>query len=274
MRAWIFSDLHLAKDAGPLIPVPRADVCVCAGNVVSGGLEESVRWLGAKVCPHMPVILVPGNYDYRGPSIPEVMEEGRIIARQFPRLHILDEQVVVLEGVRFVGATLWADLALFGEENRAVEAAKTLADYAEIKTSSNPRRRYTPWQSIARHHRARLFLERQLTESSDYPTVVITHYAPSLHSVPNCLFDDPLAPSLASNVDRLILKFEPAIWIHGHIPQSREFPIGQTKIVCNARGRVARSDFVPDLVVDLFIESDRPVLTSSALSTHTPYAYF
>ncbi|OWV90372.1 metallophosphoesterase [Rhizobium sp. R693] len=274
MKAWIFSDLHLQQDRGFPAAVPEADVCICAGNIGSGGLMESVGWLGETVCPHMPVVLVPGNRDYRGPSIPEVMEQGRSHAARFRRLHILDEQVAVVGGVRFLGATLWSDLALFGDEGPAIEAAKGLADYTEIRTSRTPRRRYTPWQSIARHHSARLFLERQLSVSPALPTVVVTHYAPSLHSVPNCLFEDPLAPSFASNVDRLILQFEPRVWIHGHIPQYREFPIGKTRMVCNARGHGGgRSDFVADLVVDLLADTGSTVPPVRKTTTRTSYSY-
>lgn len=257
MRAWIFSDLHLpAGGQSAATAVPQADVCICAGNVSEGGIVESVRWLGRIVCPHMPVIFVPGNLDYRGSSIPEVMQEGRSEARAFPLLHILDEEVRVLGGVRFVGATLWSDFALFGDQRSAMDAAANLDDYIKIKTSREPRKRFSPRQSMTLHRSACMFLEHQLAMSRGLPAVVVTHHAPSLHSVPNDWFDDPRAPTLASGLDRLILQFQPGLWVHGHIHQSREYPIGRTRVVCNARGyRCGPGGFIPDLVVDLGTET-------------------
>ncbi len=99
MRAWIFSDLQLPPGGSlTMTRVPAADVCICAGNVSSAGMAAGIEWLGLAVCPHMPVVYVPGNRDYRGPSIPEVMERSRFEAAAFPSLHILDEEEVVLGG--------------------------------------------------------------------------------------------------------------------------------------------------------------------------------
>lgn len=223
-------------------------------------MAAGIRSLGDAVCPHMPVVYVPGNRDYRGPAIPEVMERSRAEAAAYPDLHILDEEAVVLEGVRFVGATLWSDLNLFGDQRLAMLTAAKSRDYVEIRTSRSPRKRFSPHQQIARHNRARLFLERQLGTPGGLQTVVVTHHAPSHRSVPVCWLGDPLAAAFASRLDDLILRSQPALWVHGGVGEYIDYPVGKTRVVCNAKGwrqDVERElprrpgDFIPDLVIDL-----------------------
>jgi hypothetical protein len=39
MKAWIFSDLYLELGGvSSSLSIPAADICICAGNVMTGGL--------------------------------------------------------------------------------------------------------------------------------------------------------------------------------------------------------------------------------------------
>lgn len=42
MRAWIFSDLHLEIDPTFTLEIPDADICVCAGDILDGGVLASI----------------------------------------------------------------------------------------------------------------------------------------------------------------------------------------------------------------------------------------
>ena len=51
-----------------------------------------------------------------------------------------------------------------------------------------------------------------------------------------------------SNYERLMLDYEPAAWIHGHVHRSLEYQVGKTTVACNPRGYVRygeNDDFVP-----------------------------
>ncbi len=105
-----------------------------------------------------------------------------------------------------------------------------------------------------------MFLEHRLSESQCHETVVVTHHAPSLRSVPGFWFNDPLAAAFASELDGTILRLQPELWVHGGIGEYIDYSIGKTRVVSNAKGwrrdleggsLRRHEDFIPDLVVDL-----------------------
>lgn len=256
MKAWIFSDIHLEIDPDfNLTGIPEAGVCICSGDLHDGGVVRSVEWLGEHVAPHMPVILVPGNHEYYGAAVKEGLEAGYKAARETRNVHILDGDVLIFGKYRFVGATLWTDFLLQGHATSAMLAAREqLADYRRIKRSKTPFKRFSPRESQHLHQVARYYIESTLWTPSDRPTIVITHHAPSLMSVPREFLRDPLTPAFASNLESQILEHQPLLWVHGHIHHPSDYRIGNTRIVCNPRGypgEGCRELFNPSMVIDL-----------------------
>lgn len=106
MKAWIISDLDSECDEtiAP-VEVPDADVCISAGDICDGGPARTVRYLGEHVSGFMPVILVPGNYEYYRNSIVEGLEEAwNAAAERYPDVHGLSRRAIV-SSYCFVGAT-------------------------------------------------------------------------------------------------------------------------------------------------------------------------
>lgn len=156
MKAWIFSDLHIEMDVGfALTKIPEADVCLCAGDILDGGVVASILWLRKFVAPYMPVVFVPGNHEYYRSSIKEGLAAGYKLAQSDNDLFLLDGDTVVLGGYRFIGATLWTNFDLHDEPRLAMAIAKEeLNDYRQIKLSKTPFKRFTPQESLYLHHRA------------------------------------------------------------------------------------------------------------------------
>jgi Icc-related predicted phosphoesterase len=255
MKAWIFSDLHLEVDPEDLLEIPDADVCICAGDIYDRGVVRSIEWLAERVARFMPVVFVPGNHEFYGSSIKEGLLAGYEAARRFRNVHLLDGDVAIFEGFRFVGATLWTDFLLDGHAGSAMFAAKeNLADYRRIKRSKSPFKRFSPRESQHLHQLARYYIEEVLWTSSPRSTVVVTHHAPSLISVPREFLQDPLTPAFASNLEPKILEYQPAAWVHGHIHYPSDYLIGRTRVICNPRGypgEACRKLFNPSMVIDL-----------------------
>ena len=91
-----------------------------------------------------------------------------------------------------------------------------------------------------------------LAEPFDGKTVVVTHHAPSSQSVHPRYARDLLTPAFASNLEKLMDGDRAALWIHGHMHESFDYEIYDTRVVCNPRGYAPRAlapDFRPDLVV-------------------------
>jgi len=255
MKAWIFSDLHLefGLSVDELI-IPDADVCLCPGDILDGGVAPSIEWLGAKVAPHMPVVFVAGNHEFFGSSIKEGLAAGYEAAKRYQNVSLLDGDVLLLNGFRFVGATLWTDFMLFGDPRLTTFAAKEqLNDYKRIKLSKTPFKKFTPAQSQGLHFTARNYIEQVLWTPSKKPTIVLSHHAPSIMSVDKEFLRDPLTPAFASSLESKILEYEPLLWVHGHMHHSSDYHIGKTRVICNPQGYPDEPspNFDPVLVVDL-----------------------
>jgi predicted phosphohydrolase len=256
MRAWIFSDLHIEMDLNfTLTKIPDADVCLCAGDILDGGVIASLLWLGEFVAPHMPVVFVPGNHEYYRSSIKEGLAAGYKLAETYDDLFLLDGDAVVLGGYRFIGATLWTNFDLHDEPRLAMAIANDqLNDYRRIKLSKTPFKRFSPQESLHLHVRAAIDIDNAYRSQPDLPTVIVSHHAPSLMSVPRHFLKDALTPSFASRFEYRILEYQPLLWVHGHIHTASDYLIGKTRVICNPLGypdEASRETFIPDLVIDL-----------------------
>ena len=99
-------------------------------------------------------------------------------------VHVLDNQSIVIEDVRFLGSILWTDFQLFGEIDKwfsIQRARQCMNDFAVISLEN---RLFTPADSIALHESGRSWLRESWAEPFEGKTVVVTHHAPSARSVP------------------------------------------------------------------------------------------
>jgi Icc-related predicted phosphoesterase len=85
---------------------------------------------------------------------------------------------------------------------------------------------------------AKVFLQNALDTFSEHKRVVVTHHLPSRRSVPLRYQERPENWGYVCEMDEMILDNGPDIWIHGHTHDSMDYPIGNTRIICNPRGYV------------------------------------
>lgn len=118
IKAQIFSDLHLGVHRIKLITImDGVDVVIVAGDTCEGVLK-AFKHLRQIVPAHIPIILVMGNHEYYHRFVPDELALARSQASDF-NIHLLEDNTVVLGGVRFLGASLWTDYAIFGDANQA-----------------------------------------------------------------------------------------------------------------------------------------------------------
>jgi len=190
-----------------------------------------VSW--AKTVFDVPVVYVPGNHEYYNRRIDTLDNELReyVAGNQ---IHLLQNSQVVISGVRFLGCTLWTDFALFGSVGpSALLAQHGMNDYHVIGKGT---RAVKPSETLALHQESRAFLERTLAEPFDGPTVVVTHHAPSLKSIAPRYMDDSLTPCFASDLEALVASSGAVYWIHGHVHDSVDYVLGDTRVIANPKG--------------------------------------
>jgi Icc-related predicted phosphoesterase len=253
MKLWVLSDLHL--EFGDLFEpaVPDADVCIVAGDVMQG-CGNSIRWLDRMVAPAIPVVFIAGNHEFYGHSVFEGLEWARVHARECPDVHFLENDVVLLGGVRFIGCTLWTDFALDGDVAwAAANFEGRVNDARAIAWRMLPAREgFGATRVLEMHGRSRDFLRRSLQESFDGPTVVVTHHAPHSGSVHPKYKGSSLNPSFAVDMSEMMEIYRPEMWVHGHVHDSFDYRVRDTRVICNPKGYGSENPvFDPSLVVEV-----------------------
>jgi Icc-related predicted phosphoesterase len=251
----ILSDLHV--DVYPIKPVTIAsEVVVVAGDTCEGVLKafEHLRRL---VPTPIPIVMVLGNHEYYRRFISNELAAAREQAPAF-NIHMLENDTVTLgngAGVRFVGATLWTDYRIFGEPRQAASmntCAKGMNDHRLIGWQKTPWLRFRPREAALLHQQSKAFIAETLATSFAGPTVVVSHHAVHWSSIHPQFRSDPLTSAFLSDQSELIEAYQPTLWIHGHVHNSSDYHIGQTRIVCNSHGYGAENpEFNGALVVEL-----------------------
>jgi Icc-related predicted phosphoesterase len=230
VRIQVLSDLHVEFSQGfRPTPAANADVLVTAGD-----LGHTPEALAAFAGWPVPVIAIPGNHEYDGSDLRDADEELEEIAAACG-IVLLNKGTHTVGNVRFLGCARWWDFDLLGPHRRD-ECMQWGARYLRHMGSARAGRPLTTQdvRELAQDHRA--WLEAELANPWDGPTVVITHSAPSGRSADPryglvagtasfCNSDDDLVP-LAS------------LWIHGHLHCAHDYTVEGTRVVCNPRGYV------------------------------------
>ncbi|MGB6106115.1 MAG: metallophosphoesterase [Pusillimonas sp.] len=253
VRLNILSDLHLSR-AGLPLPTAEADIVILAGDISRP--KEAIEWAsGFK----QPVLYVPGNHEFYGCGIKETIARLKHYA-QGTHIRILDNDEVVLHGIRFIGSTLWTDFNLDGpgipRERAIAEALEFNYDFSRIKSDLTPGATLSPTELEAIFNRNRAWLQRCLDQPFKGMTVVITHHAPSPKSIHPRFESSAINTCFVSNSEDLISSDRAILWIHGHTHDSFDYEVNGTRIVCNPRGYVLdgvveNKKFDPDLVIEL-----------------------
>ena len=246
MKLQLLSDLHLEVHPHyQAQPAPGADVLVLAGDIGSyqtGSLLQGEYFGLERFSPlpqfghwPCPVVFVPGNHEYDMQDWDEAHARLRRVCEQLG-IHWLERETLVLDGVRFVGTTLWTDydaIALLDDKVQAGDVGRLLklreksfraANFYLQKTGGT--RHGQPFLAEPMRAQAlacQAWLRAALAQPFDGKTVVITHFAPSLRS------SDPrygLVPGTAgfcNALDDLLPHAD--LWMHGHLHAPSDYVV-------------------------------------------------
>jgi predicted phosphodiesterase len=280
MKLQLVSDLHLERypDYTPE-PAPEADVLILAGDIGSyqrGSLlaQRGDRDFGlgrfSPLKPDAPwkrVIFVPGNHEYDGLEYDEVGPRLREVCERLGLIW-LDREVVLIDDVRFVGTTLWSDF-----ESLAQREASPVRHDEMLKKSLRAANFYLSKNSTLRGGQHLLaediqpmgrdcqrWLREALIKPHDGPTVVVTHFAPTLHSNDPRYGLNPGTAGFCNHLDDLL--FHVDLWVHGHLHCPNDHTVRgiesaipwECRIVSNPRGYAVKGEqdsFQERMVVDV-----------------------
>ncbi|WP_406826902.1 metallophosphoesterase [Pedobacter sp. KACC 23697] len=248
MKVKIISDLHQEFGISDL-DFSNADMVILASDTNLG--TKGIKWIKENM-KEKPVIYLLGNHEYYKGSYPKTLDKI-FEASLNSNIIVLENKRLEFGNVRFHGATLWTDFSLFGSpvEYGIICQAK-MNDYRQIrKTPSYSKLRSIDTYKI--HQTSKLWLQQSLQESVGYKNIVITHHAPSIKSIPDEHKNDPISSAYASDLEDIILKYQPDYWIHGHIHTPVRYHIGRTEIICNPHGYINEkyNGYDKDLIIEI-----------------------
>jgi Icc-related predicted phosphoesterase len=258
MKLFIASDLHIeAWDHGYSVPEGLDfDVAIFAGDVHHA--HRVTSWLtNQRALWGKPILFVAGNHEYYG----SIMEDAAAVIRDRTRptnVTFLDADAVpVIDGVRFLGCTLWTDYR-FDADSQAhgLHAGQFINDHKFIRTTPGAEfpAPFSPKEAYKKHLAERRWLTDRLAEEHSGPTVCITHHGIHPGSLHEDYADDgAINASFISDLSETIEEHKPALWIHGHVHNSFEYAVGETLVVCNPHGYAWEPNpgFIPDLIVEV-----------------------
>ncbi|MBC8737036.1 serine/threonine protein phosphatase [Paraburkholderia sp. UCT31] len=246
MRIQLLSDLHLEHaDYDPTLA--DVDVVVLAGDIHTKG--RAIDW--ARRHFSGPVVYVLGNHDNWGGNLTYTSDKLKKLA-EGSNVHVLEQDELVLDGVRFLGATLWTDFSAAKHPPSAMIAAREkMNDYRKIREGAAYRRLH-PSNVRLKSLETQMFFRRKLEQPFDGKTVIVTHHAPSVLSAGEYEeAETSLGASYFNCLEPMVEQVD--LWVHGHIHESADYSVGRGRVVCNPRGYPGEFNegFDPSLVIEL-----------------------
>lgn len=227
-----FSDLHreFTKHLPDKVPSIGEDVVVLGGDIDEG--LAGIHW-ARQVFSGRPVVYVFGNHEFYGYGFDTLIEEARTLAAG-SNVEILECNAVEIAGLRIIGCSLWTDFQCFGVEHQKAaldHARRYMADYEEIHHRGSGLK---PEDTLERCLRSRAWLEQSMT-TSNAPTLVVTHHAPSLATL-NPRHVGHLSNAAFHNAFDELIRPPCVGWIHGHTHHSVQTQVNGVPLVTNQLG--------------------------------------
>lgn len=248
MKIAYYTDLHLEfRQWQPSEPLD-ADVIVLGGDIDIG--VRGIEW--AKKHFFQPVIYVAGNHEYYlQPNIQQT-NMAMLKAAEGTNVHVLIDDNIVINGVNFVGSTLWSDFNLNQNQVGCMKYASTaMNDYNLIKmqTEHSTSRPFTPVDALAIHQKSLRSIDDKLIQ--DIPNIVMTHFGVHENCAHPQYHGDLLSGAFSTDLTEFITQNKSKItaWIYGHTHHNKDFAISGIPILTNQRG-YAPYELVPEFITD------------------------
>ena len=279
MNIQLLSDLHLESNPHfTTRPVPGADLLVLAGDIGSYQNGSQLLTLGiadfglARFSPlpvaqggaawPTPVFFVPGNHEYDGLDFDEAHARLRTACERLGMVW-LERQTVVLQGVRFIGCTLWTDFDALTTE-RAFTGEVTLAEQLKLRgkalraanfylNKNHSLRGGVPLLADAVREQglaSQAWLRQALAVPFEGKTVVVTHFAPSLRSADPRYGLSPGTAGFCNALDDLLPLAQ--LWLHGHLHCPNDYVHNGCRVVANPLGYARKGEqaaFKPEFLI-------------------------
>jgi len=235
VKLLVTSDLHLEFQADKgdslISSLPHdIDALVIAGDIhVAWGIKNALRKLSEEFTK---VIFVLGNHDfYYCKNFQAHKKSLKVFCSRFDNLFWLDNSEIIIDGIHFLGGTLWCE-----SDPMSVSLRHRMTDFQGLPPYHHKTAKIIPgiWKNVFVDNLiARDFIRQNATSDS----IVITHHIPSWQSVRSEWTNSPLNIFYVSpSCEKIITEVGPRFWVHGHTHNSSRYTAGRTEVICNPFG--------------------------------------
>lgn len=225
MKLQIVSDLHLEfKDM--VLENDGSDVLIMAGDIAT---SDIIFKFLEDVCSKWKwVIYVPGNHEYfnKRKSKEQLYLTLKSYEDDFPNLKILDNEVVEIEGQRFVGSTLWSSPL---QESGHNDFKYIYFEEEELNEKGKPiRSKLNSYKMKEWNCESKNYLDKEVKEGD----IVITHFLPKIKTFRD-YHDDKNEYFGNKGLEEVMSRCK--LWVSGHTHAFFDIE-EECRWVCNPRG--------------------------------------
>lgn len=237
MKVAYCSDLHL-EFRELQVDIVDADVLVLAGDIMLiKYLIDDVKYnersylidfIDKVTQNYKDVLWIMGNHEYYSGALEDINILREALA-SYSNLHILENESIIIDNVKFVGGTMWTDLNNY-DPITAFQAHRLLNDFNQISDDGG---RFTSDTWLTLHSNFMKFITNEVTDNC----VVITHHSPTFATIHENHQGSKIINGLyASRLESFIIDNNIKLWIHGHLHDAHDEMIGDCLVTSNTRG--------------------------------------
>jgi hypothetical protein len=159
-------------------------------------------------------------------------------------VHLLDRDTVEIDGVYFIGGTMWTDCNK-GDPMTQYHLEHCMTDFRVIRIAGENFKKFLPMRTVMEFTKTRDYFKTVIENlPKDSKIVVCSHHAPSHLSIHEIYKNATLMNGgYSSDLSEFILD-RPQIraWTHGHMHNNFDYLVGDTRVMCNPHGYPGEND--------------------------------
>jgi predicted phosphodiesterase len=261
MKIALASDLHLEFETitlpnteGAKVLILSGDICVAhslhdhpinkpvPADAMKPGRNQSAAYKYREFFNHVSaeydhVVYIAGNHEFYHGRFPDVYGWLREEMKNYSNIHFLDKEQIEIDGVTFVGGTLWTDMNR-NDPTTLQLIEGMMNDFRIIRNSQRNYARFSPLDAVV-HHRATLEYIKSIVDSdASKKYVVVGHHAPCALSIHETYKNEYyMNGGYYSDLSEFILdRPQIVLWTMGHMHDPHTYYMGDTFVACNPRG--------------------------------------
>lgn len=250
MKFELISDIHLNDNIFISTDFfePKSDILVLAGDICEYHEIPKYYEFFEKISKNWKhVLYVLGNHEFYCGQVNKVSNVIRHNLKELKNIVVLDNEIITIDNVCFIGSTLWASM-FNGYDKCMSVCTKQINDFKYI-ISESPPERISDIQVLKLFHDNVDFIQTTLDNINNKKIVVITHFSPSLMSIHPKFSGNIINGYFCNDLDYMITNDSRIkVWCHGHTHDKFDYQINKCRVVCNPLGYRNNQYYYPQLI--------------------------